>query len=117
MHHEHSSDDMRRAVTSALECHRVCEETITYCLEQGGRHADASHIKLLTDCADICRTSADFMARGSEFHAAVCGLCADVCDRCAVACERFGDDEQMRRCAGACRQCAESCRRMAAMAA
>ena len=27
---------------------------------------------------------------------------------------RFGDDEQMQRCAELCRRCAESCRRMAA---
>ncbi len=104
---------MQRAVTDALDCHRVCEETIAYCLQQGGPHAEASHIRLLTDCADICRLAADFMVRSSEFHPQLCALCADVCVRCAEDCERFAGDEQMRRCADACRRCAESCRQMA----
>ncbi|WP_203736611.1 four-helix bundle copper-binding protein [Catellatospora chokoriensis] len=89
--------DMQQAVTYALECHRICEETITHGLQAGGNHVEAAHIRLLTDCADICRTAADFMARGSEFHAAVCAVCADVCERCAIDCERFGDDSLMAK--------------------
>ncbi|MCX9193226.1 hypothetical protein C3Y87_17830 [Carbonactinospora thermoautotrophica] len=107
---------MQRAVMDALECHRVCEETIGHCLQAGGRYAEASHIRLLTDCADVCRMTADMMARSSEFHPQMCGMCADVCVRCAEDCERFSDDEQMRRCAEACRRCAESCRQMAGVA-
>lgn len=111
------TSQMQRGVADALECHRICEETITYCLQQGGAHADAEHIKLMTDCADICRVAADFMVRGSRFHGAVCGICADICEACAADCERFGDDEQMRQCAEACRRCAESCRQMATVSA
>jgi hypothetical protein len=109
----HDSGMMAQGVTSALECHRVCEETVTYCLQQGGRYAEAAHIRLLTDCADICRTAADFMVRSSQFHPAVCGVCAEVCRQCAAACEAFGDDEQMRRCAQACRECEQACQQMA----
>ncbi|MEU8006119.1 four-helix bundle copper-binding protein [Catellatospora sp. NPDC049111] len=104
---------MQQGVTHALECHRICEETITHCLQAGGKHVEAAHIQLLTDCADICRTAADFMVRGSEFHPAVCAVCADVCERCAIDCERFSGDEQMAKCAKACRECAQSCRQMA----
>ena len=86
---------------------------MSHCLQQGGRHAEASHIQLLLDCVDICRTSADFMLRGSDLHTLTCGVCAQVCERCAQDCEQMGDDEMMRRCAEACRRCAESCRRMA----
>jgi hypothetical protein len=114
MHH-HDTGTMAQAVTAALECHRECEEAINYCLQQGGRHAEAAHIRLLTDCADICRMAADFMARSSEFHPAICGLCADVCRQSAAACDAFGDDEQMRRSAQACRECEQACRQMAAM--
>lgn len=111
----HSSGTLAHGVTAALECHRICEETINYCLQQGGRHAEASHIRLLTDCADLCRVAADFMARSSDFHPAICGVCADVCRQCAAACEAFGDDEQMMRCAQACRECEQACQQMAAM--
>jgi hypothetical protein len=104
---------MTRAINDALDCYRVCEETLTYCLQQGGRHAEATHIELLEDCAEICRTAAGFMARGSTHHAEVCAVCAKVCQHCAEDCARFGDDEQMRRCVDACRRCAESCAQMA----
>jgi hypothetical protein len=92
--------------------HDSCLELVSYCLEQGGRHAAAEHIRLLLDCADICRTSADFMLRGSDFYTRTCGICAEVCERCAEDCARFGDDT-MDICAANCRKCAESCRQMA----
>ena len=80
-----------------------------------GPHAEAAHIQLLLDCAEICQTSANFMIRGSQFHRRTCATCAEVCAACAEDCARFGDDTQMQRCAEMCRGCAESCQRMAAM--
>jgi hypothetical protein len=111
-----TSVDMRECITECTECHRICLETVAYCLGQGGRHAEAEHVRLLLDCAEICATSANFMMRGSELHTLTCSACAEVCARCAESCERMGDDETMRRCAEVCRRCAESCRRMSASA-
>ncbi len=109
--------DMQSCIENCTDCHRVCVETVGHCLEKGGRHAEARHIRLLLDCADICRTSGDYMIRGSELHSLTCSTCAEVCERCAKDCERLADDEQMRRCADACRRCADSCRKMAPAAA
>ncbi len=111
-----TSSEMQHCIQNCQECHRICLETVTHCLQVGGPHAEASHIRLLLDCAQVCQTSADFMLRVSEFHPRVCDICAEVCERCAQDCERFGDDPMMQRCAEACRRCAESCRRMASMA-
>ena len=108
------SEEMRQCIQACSDCHRICMETVNYCLQQGGTHAEAAHIRLLLDCAEICRTSADFMIRGSDLHGRTCAVCAEVCERCAEDCERFGDDAQMKACAETCRRCAESCRRMAA---
>lgn len=105
---------MQDCINNCLNCHNVCLETVSHCLQKGGRHAQAEHIRLLIDCAEICQTSANFMIRGSDLHTRTCAVCAEVCERCAESCEQFGDDEQMRTCAEACRRCAESCRRMAA---
>ncbi len=109
--------EMQQCIEECLNCHSVCLTTVTHCLQMGGEHAEASHIRLLLDCAEICQTSANFMLRGSDLHAHTCEVCALVCERCAEDCERFPDDAQMRACAEACRRCVESCRRMAAMAA
>jgi hypothetical protein len=111
------SAEMRDCIEQCTSCHSVCLDTINYCLEEGGEHAAPAHIRLLIDCADMCRTAADFMIRGSELHAAVCRACAEFCERCADDCARFSDDEHMQQCAQACRRCAESCLRMASVGA
>lgn len=107
------SPEMRDCIQECQGCHAVCLETITHCLQKGGEHAEADHIRLMLDCAEICQTSANYMLRGSDLHTLTCGVCAEVCARCAQDCDRLGDDEMMRRCAEKCRRCAESCRRMA----
>ncbi len=107
------TQDMQQCITNCLECHGICSNIAIYCLEKGGQHAQANHIKLLLDCAEICQTSANFMLRSSGFHARTCGVCAEICDRCAQECDRMGDDAQMKRCVEVCRRCAASCRQMA----
>lgn len=107
--------DMRECIDICDECRTICLEAVTYCLEKGGQHAAPDHIKLLLDCANICDTSAQFMARDSMFHATTCATCAEICERCAESCESIGDDEMMKACAEVCRRCASSCQGMAAM--
>jgi hypothetical protein len=111
---EHVSENMQQCIDNCLECHAACLETVMYCLQQGGEHAEANHIRLLIDCAEICQTSANFMLRNSPQHGITCAACAEICERCAVECERFPDDMQMAACARMCRKCAESCKEMAA---
>jgi hypothetical protein len=115
-HHtaSHLSAEMQRCIDECLHCHATCVATTAHCLALGGEHAEAAHIRLLTDCAEICRTSAGFMLRGSDLHERICAVCADICRRCADDCERVGpDDQMMQDCAAECRRCADSCERMA----
>ena len=37
--------DMQECIQNCLDCHATCTETATYCLQMGGKHADASHRK------------------------------------------------------------------------
>ena len=95
------TQDMQECSKRCWECHRVCLETISHCLQMGGQHADPAHIRLLMDCAEICLTSANFMLRASDFHVQTCAVCAVVCERCAKDCDQF-NDAQMKTCAEAC---------------
>jgi hypothetical protein len=106
---------MSGAINAALHCHATCVQTIQHCLQKGGRHAEASHISILTDCAQICVTSADFMLRESQLHAQVCGVCADACEACAKSCQTMNDDDMMQACIDACNRCAQECRHLAGM--
>lgn len=101
-------------IDNCMECTSVCVQTMTHCLKKGGKHAVAGHVLMLSNCADICQTSARFMLSGSPLHVHICRACAEVCSACADDCGRLADDEEMRRCVEACRRCALSCRQMAA---
>ncbi len=104
-----SHDEMKNCAKTCFDCESICLETITHCLSKGGKHAEASHIQLLINCAEICQTSAKFLLSGSNLHSEICSVCAIACNACADSCDQFGDDAQMRACAEACRRCAESC--------
>jgi hypothetical protein len=111
---EEFDPELEDCIENCMECHRVCLETLQYCLHMGGKHAELAHIRLLTDCAQICQISADFMIRGSELHEEVCAACAEVCARCGDNCRLIeADDVQMQECAEMCARCAESCAEMA----
>ena len=74
-------------------------------------------MRLLLDCAEICRTSADFMIRGSDLHPHICRACAAVCARCADECDAMGDDPYLAACSEICRRSALTCAEMAGRAA
>lgn len=102
---------MQAAIKACLDCHSMCLQTaMNYCLEQGGRHVGAAHLRLMLNCAELCQTSANFMLSNSLSHGRVCGVCAEVCEACARSCEEIGD---MRECREECLRCAKSCRSMA----
>ena len=103
--------EMADCVRDCLDCYATCRQTaMNHCLEEGGRHVEPEHFRLMMNCAEMCRTAADFMLSSSRFHARTCTVCAEVCDACAQSCEAIGT---MEECVRACLKCAESCRRMA----
>ena len=104
----------RECIEECRNCHDVCLSTAAYCLEQGGRYAEAGQLTRLLDCAELCQTSANFMLRGSDEHRRTCAACATVCQRCAEECAEFTNDSAMQECADTCRRCADACERMAA---
>lgn len=107
---------MTHCLELCQECHNVCAGVISYGLQRGDKYLTEVTLRLLLDCAEICQTSANFMLRGSEFHAQTCGVCAEICLKCAAACEEFSEDSRLQECATVCRKCAEACQLMVAIA-
>jgi hypothetical protein len=95
-------------IDACTDCHQVCVETISACVQRGGEHANLLHLRLLMDCATICDAARDLMLRSSDFAHQMSHLCDDVCERCAASCERLGGEE-MQRCAAACRRAVAAC--------
>ena len=102
--------DIEACIEACQKCQRMCLETaMNFCLEQGGRHVQADHFRLMINCAELCQTCANFMLSGSAMHTTVCAACAEVCEACADSCEQIGD---MDACARSCRTCARLCETM-----
>lgn len=106
------AQSISQCITTCSDCHRICLETLAHCLAKGGKHVEAKHIQLLMDCAEICGTCVNFMARGSAHHAHICKECAEICKACEESCASIGDAE-CNKCAEACRKCAAECGSMA----
>ena len=111
---EHNmKEEMTRCIQLCQDCHTLCIQMIGHCVKLGGRYAAPDHIRLLMDCAQMCATTADFMARESAVHDRLCGLCAELCRLCAESCQKAaGDDQLANQCIDLCRRCAGSCERM-----
>ena len=92
-------------------CADACDHCSAACLQEEHVSAMARCIALDMDCAQICRLSAAYMARGSGFSAALCKQCADICRACADECAQHQMDH-CQQCAAACRRCADECVRM-----
>jgi len=80
--------DMLDCIELCNDCHKTYLGTTMYCLQLGGKYAQANHVRLMFDCAEICQTSSNLMQRGSDLHVYACGACAAVCRRCADDCRR-----------------------------
>jgi hypothetical protein len=109
-----SNPAVQQCIEECLNCSRTClQMSMNDCLERGGRHLEPAHFRLMVNCAEICRTAADFMLTGSPLHAHICAACAEVCQACANSCKEIGD---MDGCVKACQRCAETCSQMAGSA-
>lgn len=96
------------------ECDRLCLALVSHCQTKDRQQAGMKQIRLLLDCAEICRTAVGFLPHGSALHLTICNACAVVCLKCAAACEEFASDELMQGCAAACRCSAEACHALVA---
>jgi hypothetical protein len=95
-----------------MRCAGECE----YCAEACRRESDDFDLgpcaRRSQDCAQFCRTAAEFMNRESLHAADACRLCGEICQACARECERH-EHEHCQRCARRCRECADECHRAA----
>ena len=72
---------MEQCIDNCTNCHRICLETAARHFRGRARSPKLEEplVRLLLDCAEICRTSADFMIRGSDHASAdLPGLLGDL---------------------------------------
>jgi hypothetical protein len=111
------SGDVQKCIDACIESYSCCEQSITHCLNEGGRLVEMSIMGPLMDCVDVTRTCADMMMRQSPLSMEMAAVCARITDLCAEACMTMSNDPAMKRCAGICRTCSEACRSLAGVRA
>ncbi len=111
-------DDLAaECLRNCTECHNICVQTSVSSDVVGKISLD--DLKLLTNCAAMCRTCADVIDTMAghhamaAYHVSIHRACADVCAACGAMCRQSGIPV-MLQCADVCDRCADSCRRMAA---
>ncbi len=72
----------------------------------------ANCIRTDRDCADICRLTAAFLARGSVHGKHLLRECIEICRACGEECAKHHHDH-CQQCAEACFRCAEACESIA----
>ncbi len=102
--------ELRRCIEECNQCHDIClAMAMNHHLPTRAKHAGQAHLRLLINCSEICKTTANFMISHSAVYGSVCALCAEICDACARSCEEIG---AMYECVEVCHRCAANCEDM-----
>lgn len=99
----------QQLLTALAECAASCNMCLTACFDEQDVKMMATCIKIDMDCAQICATTAAFVARGSTHAKHLLKECAEICTKCADECAKHKTDH-CQKCAEACRKCAEACK-------
>lgn len=91
-----------------MQCAAACNNCADACLDEDNIKMMVACIRLDRDCAEICQTTASFMARSSNNAGGLIRLCADICRQCGQECQKHKSDH-CQECARACFECAEAC--------
>ena len=91
------------------KCAVECSHCAMACLNEKDVKMLTTCIKLNIDCAEVCKTTASLLSRGSMHGIHLLNECGELCNQCADECEKHADMEHCQNCAEVCRECAEVC--------
>jgi len=104
---------LRAAIDATSACASTCGTCADACLHSDDPSDMVRCVHLCTQCAAICRTTAEVLSRPSpngDSWRSIVQACIEVCRECAAECdEHAGHHEHCRICADACRRCADAC--------
>ncbi len=89
-------------------CMTACEICASELLDSTNARDYQRCIELSRDLADICGSTARFVARGSEFKDRYLSLCATACKECKDECRKVSV-ATAQHCADVCHECHLAC--------
>lgn len=110
-------DELAACIEACFDCAQACIACADACLGEDMVADLRRCITSDLNCADVCATTGRVLSRQTAYDAeitrAVLNACRDTCRRCAAECEQHaGMHEHCRVCAEACRRCEQACDRL-----
>lgn len=108
---------LQECIEACYDCAQSCTSCADACLGEESVQELVRCIRLNLDCADVCNTTGNILARLSEPDVALIRkqleACIEACRVCGAECERHAQmHEHCRLCAEACRRCEQACERV-----
>ena len=98
----------KNLLDTLMKCITACENCATKCLSEENVNQMEKCIRTDRDCADICRITATFVARESQYMQKMLKQCIELCKDCEKECRKH-DHDHCQKCADACRECVQAC--------
>jgi len=108
------AEALASCIDACFDCAQACTACADACLGEEMVAELRRCITTDLNCADVCDATGRVLSRQTGYDAeltrAVLTACGDSCRRCAEECERHADmHEHCRVCAAACRRCEQAC--------
>lgn len=109
------SPNTQACLDACRACATACDACATACRAEKDQAHVAVCVRLDQDCAAVCTTLGDVLARGSAPNGvlldALLGACIAACSECGKECTKHGNMGMTHctRCAEACGKCQKAC--------
>ena len=112
-------DDLAACIEACFDCAQACTACADACLGEEMVADLRRCITSDLNCGDICASTGRVLSRQTAYDPAMTWAalqaCRDACRLCAEECERHASmHEHCRICAEACRRCEQACDRLLA---
>ena len=104
-----ADSDRDGCIRAFQRAHEECLSALAHCMDRPALETSGDLYQCLLDCADLCRTAADFLSRASKLSSKICVLASAACDDLVTACRRHADDARLREVSRTARQTAGAC--------
>jgi len=93
-----------------LTCWKMCEEFMTWCIENGQY---VSSLNACRDTTEMCSQCIKFEAQSSPFFKQLCEVCADICEKFTFQMKKLeGEDEIFLATVKSCIIFSKACRKV-----
>jgi len=108
------ADDLAAAIEACFDCAQACSACADACLAEESVAELRRCITSDLNCADVCLATGRVLSRQTEYDSAVTQrmleACIRACRNCEAECRNHADHhEHCARCAEACKACGDAC--------